>query len=86
MVERSGWIGGEENRERGYEEMGEHGRDEDPEGEEAPEIESTENRSSSCSGSSSGSSDSYRHWIEKGLAGDVSLCMRLRSELSEEES
>jgi hypothetical protein len=84
VVERSGWIGGEENRERGYEEKGEHGRDEDPEGEEALETESTENRSSS--GSASGSSDSYRHWIEKGLAGDVSLCMRLRSELSEEES
>jgi hypothetical protein len=43
VVERSGWIGGEENRERGYEEKGEHGRDEYPKGEEAPETESTEN-------------------------------------------
>lgn len=49
---RCGRISGEENRERGNEEKREHGRDEDPEREEATKTRST-----------SGSSRSNRHWI-----------------------
>jgi hypothetical protein len=36
IVVRGGWVGGEEDGERGDEEEGEHGGDEDPVREEAP--------------------------------------------------
>lgn len=49
---RCGGVGGEEDRKRGNEEKREHGRDEDPEREEATKTRST-----------SGSSRSNRHWI-----------------------
>lgn len=49
---RGGRISGEENRERGDEEERKHSGDKDPVGEEAPEAESTETRSSSAPASS----------------------------------
>lgn len=55
---RGGRISGEENRERGDEEERKHSGDKDPVGEEAPEAESTETRSSSAPASS----ESDRHW------------------------
>lgn len=60
IMVRGGWVGGEEDGERGDEEEGEHGGDEDPVREEAPQTESTETRPSSAPASS----DCNRHWIQ----------------------